>query len=365
MVQINSVRAYGRIVVRKSAYQMSQWITPTNLGSAAYNHDYTMVLDTTSQCNPTFSIISGKLPTGLVLSPDGVISGTPTELGQFYFVISANDMSTVINRSFCLTISAGTPSWNTNGGRIGTVGLNIPFTMTFDATSDGIVTYSMYGDVPGLILNNNSLMGIPTYPGTYEFFITANDGGSSTTQVFTIIIATLGDFVTTTPSYQPVQWISTTNIGDAHIGSNFSMNLATAGNGVSYTSPNLPSWLELHGGVLSGTPSTEGTYSFTVVATDTITTASQDFTLTITSQTPVWYTNAGNLASVKRGSDVNISVMVEGSSLTYQLQGQLPTGMVMDGNLISGTPTGNTSTFMISCGNGTSTTSRQFTITIL
>lgn len=40
----------------------------------------------------TFSLASGTLPTGLSLSPDGVISGTPTSVGTFTFTINAADL---------------------------------------------------------------------------------------------------------------------------------------------------------------------------------------------------------------------------------------------------------------------------------
>jgi hypothetical protein len=45
----------------------------------------------------TWSLAAGQLPDGLTLSTNGVISGTPTRSGTFYFTIQMNDSSPAIN----------------------------------------------------------------------------------------------------------------------------------------------------------------------------------------------------------------------------------------------------------------------------
>jgi hypothetical protein len=49
------------------------------LGIVGYRHRFT----TTMSAGRTYRIISGQLPAGLTLDPDGLVSGTPTELGTF------------------------------------------------------------------------------------------------------------------------------------------------------------------------------------------------------------------------------------------------------------------------------------------
>ena len=39
----------------------------------------------------SFSIMSGKLPTGLSINESGLISGTPTEVGEFVFGVIVQD----------------------------------------------------------------------------------------------------------------------------------------------------------------------------------------------------------------------------------------------------------------------------------
>jgi hypothetical protein len=55
-----------------------------------------------------FVIAGGGLPTGLALSKAGVLSGTPTAIGTFTFLIQAQDPGTTIlagaNQSFTLSV---------------------------------------------------------------------------------------------------------------------------------------------------------------------------------------------------------------------------------------------------------------------
>jgi hypothetical protein len=39
----------------------------------------------------SFAMISGGLPPGLILSPSGVVSGTPTATGTYTFTVQATD----------------------------------------------------------------------------------------------------------------------------------------------------------------------------------------------------------------------------------------------------------------------------------
>jgi len=55
----------------------------------------------------TYSLISGSLPPGLSLSPSGIINGTPTTPGTYYFIIQSADSSDSFNydsRSYSITI---------------------------------------------------------------------------------------------------------------------------------------------------------------------------------------------------------------------------------------------------------------------
>lgn len=57
---------------------------------------------------PTISLSSGTLPSGLTLGPNGVISGTPTQVGTFNGVLQAVSGSTTVTQPFSITIA---PDW--------------------------------------------------------------------------------------------------------------------------------------------------------------------------------------------------------------------------------------------------------------
>jgi sugar lactone lactonase YvrE len=60
----------------------------------------------------TWTLVSGTLPTGLVLSPSGLISGTPQSTGVFTFTLRVNDITnTIATQNFTLqVISSGSPA---------------------------------------------------------------------------------------------------------------------------------------------------------------------------------------------------------------------------------------------------------------
>src|SRR5207237_10173420 len=67
-------------------------ILPSSLPGATQNIPYSQTLTGVGGQSPyTFLVISGTLPTGLLLSNSGVISGTPTVPGPFSFTLQATD----------------------------------------------------------------------------------------------------------------------------------------------------------------------------------------------------------------------------------------------------------------------------------
>ena len=67
-------------------------VTTTSLPHAVQNQPYSQTLQATGGTTPyTWSVLSGSLPAGITLSPSGVLSGTPTTSGAFYFVAQVQD----------------------------------------------------------------------------------------------------------------------------------------------------------------------------------------------------------------------------------------------------------------------------------
>ena len=96
-----------------------QWITPAGfLGTSTERIPFYLAFETKDAS--TFSIISGTLPSGLKISPSGIISGTPFSVGEtltFQFVVRAANSDGITDRTFILDVSGPTdPVWLTPAG---------------------------------------------------------------------------------------------------------------------------------------------------------------------------------------------------------------------------------------------------------
>jgi uncharacterized repeat protein (TIGR03803 family) len=288
----------------------------------------------------TFSQSAGTLPTGLTLSSSGVLSGTPTATGSYSFTVSVNDVigsstsksfTVVINPAVAITTTA-LANWTVN-----TAGYSQTIAATGGTGTKTFATTS--GTLPtGLTLDTGGVLsGTPTAIGTYSFAVTATDTtGASGSASYSVTINTAVVVTTTT--------LPTWTAGKA-----FSQTItATGGTGGSYkftkTAGTLPTGLTLTtAGVLSGTPSAAGTFTFTITAMDTVGgTGSQPFTETINPAISIttvalvpWTINVPNY---------NQTVTATGGTgtLTFSITGgSLPTGLSLNGSsgVISGTPT--------------------------
>lgn len=132
----------------------------------------------------TFAVTSGQLPTGLTLSGDGVVSGTPTATGQVSFTITVTaDTGGTASRTYTSTLNP-TPLTLTPGNLPDAVA-GSAYAETIEVTN-GIAPY-VFGAVnpaalpPGLTLTNGGLVsGTPTAAGTYTFVVVATDATTGT-----------------------------------------------------------------------------------------------------------------------------------------------------------------------------------------
>ena len=86
-------------------------LSPSNIQAneppdGAINVAYVHNLQATGTAPITWSLLSGSLPAGLALSPEGVISGTPTIVGESTFSVRAVNPAGATNRQFTINILA-------------------------------------------------------------------------------------------------------------------------------------------------------------------------------------------------------------------------------------------------------------------
>jgi hypothetical protein len=219
--------------------------------------------------------VNGTLPTGLTMTSSGLISGTPTQQGEWTFWIimqdipswqggvfwCADDVST--EKQFSITIQQGLQIVQRQSTL--TAGqLNTPYSLQFSATGGNPTWTVSSGALPaGLTLSSTGLLsGTPTAQGDYSFKITATDGNRTDTQTYTMSVV---------PKLQiaPAR-------GVAEVG--VPLRLAAQATGAKQTyswsvdpSTPLPDGLTLDSasGTITGTPTTAGRTSVKLIVADT------------------------------------------------------------------------------------------------
>jgi hypothetical protein len=212
----------------------------------------------------TWSVSSGSLPAGISLSADGTLSGTPTATGISSFTVEVTDAnSQSAAQATSITISAGvsTTFAAPPAGRVG-----VAYTDTLTATG-GTAPYTWSVNAgslpPGITLTSAGVLaGTPTTAGSYPFTVNVIDqnSGIATASITLVVNATLTLTFAAPPAGQ--------------VGVAYTDTLTAAGGATPYTwsvsAGSLPAGLTLttSTGVVAGTPTTAGTFSFTVNVTD-------------------------------------------------------------------------------------------------
>lgn len=296
----------------------------------------------------SWAATSGSLPAGLSLSSAGVLSGTPTAAGTFNLAVTATDAaSNTTSVTFALTVEA-TLAVSSTTLKSGTVNVAYSQALTATGGSGSGYTWTVTAGASSLATLNLSLSsagtlsGTPTTTGTASFTVQVADTQSHT--------ATANLSV----SIYNVLTITTTTLPATDAGVAYSQTLnAGGGTGSGYTwattgSSNLSSFgLTLSSaGVISGTPSSSGTATFTAQVTDSgNSTATQALTITIYNALVLPTPNPSTLGAGVTGGTYSGTVVASGGSGSY---GWTVSGFPQDGLnystsgatlTVSGTPT--------------------------
>ncbi len=228
----------------------------------------------------------------------------------------------------------------------GTVGS--PYAASPVSASGGVApyTYAASGLPAGLSINasTGAISGTPTASGSYTPTFTVTDAVGTS--------GSAGGSVTIAPA--PVAVADQSVAGT--VGTALSRQVVATGGTGSYswsrTSGSLPPGLTFSaGGLLSGTPTTSGTYVFGATATSGASSATGTVTVTIAAA-PVAFVTAATLPQGKARTAYSTTISVTGGTPGYtwvRTSGSLPAGLSISYNgataTISGTPTkqGNTS----------------------
>ena len=220
-----------------------------------------------------------------------------------------------------------------------TVTLNTPVSLTKNQYFSVVVTYTNYNMAP---VEKKCEMAPNAVIDTGSFF--SYDGTSWVTEKSFEANATIKAYTTTssTPVTGTAPTITTSSLPSGRAGQSYSQTLSASGSTPitwSVSSGSLPTGLTLSSvGLLSGTPTASGSFTFTVKAANSYGTDLKSYTLSITSS---------STPTPTPGSDVNLTGYV-GYSLSYQMtpagtwtrtSGTLPSGISLSrSGLLSGRP---------------------------
>jgi uncharacterized protein YhjY with autotransporter beta-barrel domain len=338
-VQIEQPAPVANPVSATVAYGSSANPTALNItGGAAAS-----VAIATPPANGT-AVASG---TGVTYTPNTGFAGsdsftyTATNAGG----TSAPAMVTIAVTNPAITIAAGGPL-------TATAGTAYSQTFTFSGGAQPFSGYQVTNLPAGLAISGSSansvtVSGIPTSAGSFALTVSATDastgsGPFGTSQTFTLVVN--APVLALTPA---------TGSFTANYAVAYSQAITGAGGVGPYSyslTGNLPAGVTLNPstGLLSGSPTASGSFSFAVIATDTGSTgAGAPFTVqgnySLTVAAPLVTVTPTALPVATAGAAYTVTLTAAGGVGPYRFVlsgGALPTGLSLSaGGIVSGTPT--------------------------
>jgi large repetitive protein len=291
-----------------------------------------------------WSAPNGGLPAGLTLSPQGLLSGTPTGSGTPTFTVQVADSNTsaqqTVTGSFTVTIYPAVTITTASPLPGGVTGQS--YSQTLQATGGNPpLTWSISGGaLPGgwTLSPSGVLSGTTANAAAYSFTARAADGtGGVGVKDFSVTVA-------------PPLAITTSTLPVAFQNSAYTpLTLAATGGTDPFTwsvsTGSLPAGMTLSGaGVLSGTPTAAGSFPFTARVVDCAVGAPQSATkqVTLTVDPQLFITTASPLPYAKGGAAYSQTLALSGgtSPFTWSAsEGTLPPGFSLSpAGVLSGTP---------------------------
>jgi len=320
-------------------------ITVSTLPNGTVSVPYSQTIGVSGGTAPYSCIITnGTLPVGLTLTSAGcIVSGTPTTAGTVDLTVKATDSSNPVQTTTApvsLTINPA-PVLVISSPPIATVGT--PYSGTIPI-SGGTGPYSCTltsGTLPaGLTLTSAGcvISGTPTTAGPVTVTVKVTDSGNPVTTTSGPVTLTVNAALA----------LTTTSLPNGFVGTPYNATIGVTGGtspySCTFTAGTLPAGLTLTsaGCIVSGTPTTAGTSTLTVKATDSSSPA-----LTASGPISITISTAGTL-SITSPPPATVGVVYSGpigitggtGPYTCTLaSGTLPAGLALTGCTITGTPT--------------------------
>lgn len=303
-------------------------LSPTSLSSATVGSSYSASLSASLGTAPySYAVTAGALPTSLSLSSSGAISGTPTAAGTFSFTVTAtDDLGATGSQAYSIAVAGQAPT-----------AANVSATVAANSTGNAIALSLGGGTATSVAVDTNATHGTATASGTsITYTPTAGFSGTdSFTYTATNASGTSSPATVSVTVSAPTLSLSPTSLPSGTVGSSYSASLSaslgTAPYSYAVTAGALPAGLSLSSsGIFSGTPTSSGTSSFTVTATDDLgATGSRAYAIAV----------AGTASTAPTASNVSATVAANssGNAITLSLGGGAASSVAVDAAPSNGT----------------------------
>ncbi len=322
------------------------------LPSGTVSSQYSVQLTATGGTQPyQWSVSGGALPSGMGLSSAGLLSGTPSDAGNFSFGVTVNSSLNGValsdQRTFTLAINTSPLTILTTSLPAGTQSVAYSQQLVASGgTGKYAWTISSGSLPPGIGLSGNVLSGTPTQAGTFPFSATVRDTGVAGTSVQ----ATQPLSITINPnSNSELHITSSSPLPSGTVNSQYSVQLTATGATQPYqwsvSGGALPAGIGLSSaGLLSGTPSGAGNFSFGVTVSSVVNgvSVSDQRTFTLAINTSALTILTTSLPAGTQTIPYSQQLLASGGTGKYAWtvsSGSLPPGIGLNGNVLSGTPT--------------------------
>ncbi|MBV6501700.1 MAG: hypothetical protein CJBNEKGG_04218 [Prosthecobacter sp.] len=251
-------------VVTVEPTEIPSILTPSPLPTARTGLSYSTTFEAFGGTTPySWSVSSGSLPQGLTLSPDGVLSGTPSGFGSFTFTLEVADQELdTDSREFSLVVSNLAISTSS----LPTAVKGTPFSFSLAASgSNPVQSWAVHAGVlpAGISLNSSTgvLSGTPTTPGSSSLtFRVTDSSGFSVTRALLLTVS--AKFIK--PVLDPVTFPTIT------VGETFLHRLSAQNYPKTFSVTGLPKGLKLNAasGEITGVPDVSGLFILQIRASN-------------------------------------------------------------------------------------------------